>query len=400
MAKILHLTHTDIDADPRILRAIKAGVSSGHQVSAIGVGQSNYEHESPYSSGNPRIINIVRPKYLRRRNKNTSKWDKEGHLEVSQGTTGPVRRMLFLLWLTARFWRMALRIKPEIIHAHDTLVLPIAVFISITLRSKVIYDAHELESDKAGSSRFQQKMIFLLEKISWRWVRALITVSDAIGDWYFAKFGSPRAVIVLNSPMLTSPKGNQQQNSTVRKDINATKDDIICLYLGAFETGRGIERLIEAFSSTNVSAKLVLLGDGSLRPQIQQSISGIGNVHALPPVKHDELVEYISDANYGFSLIQNVSLSDYLCLPNKMFEYLNAGITVICSDFPEMRRVTLDNNFGFVIGESDASLKDALIRISGSPAPQKIPISQIRPFLWETQESKLQALYNSMTKSI
>lgn len=402
MARILHLTHTDIDSDPRILRAIDAGAKAGHKISAIGITQRSETKESIAAGGNPYIVNVARPKFLRRRKAKTSGWDKESRLEVSEGSTGPVRRIVFMLWLVGRFWKISRKVHPEILHAHDTLVLPIAVLISITSRARVIYDAHELESDKAGSSPLQKKLIFWIEKCSWRWVTGLITVSDAIGDWYFEHFGSPRAVIVLNSPMLSSKVQRQDTNhsvSTVRSDIQAKSDDIICLYLGAFERGRGIERLIEAFSAPAVTARLVLLGDGSIRSEILETTEKLRNVDVLPPVKHDELVDYISDANYGFSLIENVSLSDYLCLPNKMFEYLNAGITLICSNFPEMQRVTAEHRFGYVVDENDEDLMALLATLSKSPPPPKIPRAEIQPFTWEAQQVKLQSLYLSVTES-
>ena len=399
MARILHLTHTDIDADPRILRAISAGINDNHQITAIGIAQGKESKESRNSVDNSQIINVVRPNFLRRKVNKSSGWDKDSHLEVSEGTTGPLRRVFFIFWLMGQTWKIARKYQPDIIHAHDTVVLPIAVLLSITLKSKVIYDAHELESDKAGSSALQKKLIFWIEKCSWRWISGLVTVSEAIGDWYFDRFGTPRAVIVLNSPR-TSGKSEINQNnhsmSTVRHDINANSSDVICLYIGAFEKGRGIERLIDAFSSPDISAKLVLLGDGSIRSDINSKIVDIDNVFVLPPVKHDQLVEYIQDANYGFSLIENVSLSDFLCLPNKMFEYLNAGITIICSDFPEMKRVTTDYSFGYVIDETQESLSELLLKITESPLPEKISRNRITPFTWEAQEQKLQALYRTL----
>lgn len=402
MARILHLTHTDIDADPRILRAIYSGVKAKHLISAIGISQTENSNETRTTKEGTRIVNLLRPKYLRRKVNKSSDWDKGSHLEVSEGTTGPLRRILFVFWLLGRTWNIARRFQPDIIHAHDTVVLPIAVLISITFKSKVVYDAHELESDKAGSSKLQKKIIFWIEYLSWSWISALVTVSEAIADWYFDHFGSPRAVVILNSPM-TSGELEINQNSSpkksIREDINASSSDVLCLYIGAFEKGRGIERLIDAFSSPDITAKLVLLGDGSIRSEITSRIIELDNVFALPPVKHHELVDYIKDADYGFSLIENISLSDFLCLPNKMFEYLNAGITIICSDFPEMKRVTTENSFGFVVDETQDALHRLLLTISNSSRPQKISNSRITPFTWESQEIKLQTLYNSICHS-
>ena len=68
--------------------------------------------------------------------------------------------------------------------------------------SKIIYDAHELESDRAGLGKFMGKAVFLVEKIAWRWIDGFITVSPEIMSWYYKKFSNKPGKVILNAPLL------------------------------------------------------------------------------------------------------------------------------------------------------------------------------------------------------
>ena len=72
------------------------------------------------------------------------------------------------------------------------------------------------------------------------------------------------------------------------------------------------------------------------------------NIHLHKKVPHNQVVNLIKSADVGICIIENVSLSDYYCLPNKLFEYSFAGLRVIGSDFPEISNYILSNKLGEV----------------------------------------------------
>lgn len=397
MAKIMHLTHTDVRVDQRILRAMGAGAEVGHDVAALGICRTGAASGSDAGAAGFAISTLHRPTLFRRRATDVDDLPGLHHLEVSHGKTGPVRHVLLFLWLMAKSLQYAKKFKPQIVHAHDMIALPIAVMIRFIFGSKVIYDAHELESAKAGSSRLESKLILTIEKNSWNHIQGFVTVSAAIGDWYQRNLRGPRAVIVLNSPERQADHdgaSGHESSFGVRAQIGASDTDIICIYVGALENGRGVEELIRAFPGAEGAGKLAVLGDGSIRGNLQELALENKNVFILDPVSHRTLVRYIRSADYGFSLIQNISLSDYLCLPNKMFEYLHAGLTLICSDFPEMSKIVKDNRFGHTVASGDRAVSRLLEELLNQPRPQKIEFSRIQSFTWETQKNNLTALYS------
>jgi glycosyltransferase involved in cell wall biosynthesis len=379
---------------------MRAGLASGNKVLALGILQPRLFGESTKLHEELDIRLAVRPKALQRRSLKAEIHAPLSQLEVSRGRTGPLRHLALIIWFTGKAIGLARKAKPDIVHAHDTIALPIAVALRIFFRATVIYDAHELESDKAGGSRLQNRLILAIEKACWPWVGGFITVSQAIGEWYRRKFGAPGAVIVLNTPEVAAPlvmPEDFREESDIRVLMAASEGDLVFTYVGAFEPGRGLEELIAVFSKPEVLSKLAILGDGTIREQLRTLAFEHDNIVVLDPVPHHHLVKFIGGADYGFSMIQNISLSDYLCLPNKMFEYLNAGLTVICSDFPEMARVVNENAFGYAVEESVESIFDLVQTLSREPRPQKIELARIEEFTWRAQALKLQALYVSLS---
>ena len=72
------------------------------------------------------------------------------------------------------------------------------------------------------------------------------------------------------------------------------------------------------------------------------------------------MVSYLEQCDYGLCLIEDVSLSDQLSMPNKLFEYMQAGLPVVASDLPEIASTVRDTGIGILV---DISLDDLEIAI-------------------------------------
>lgn len=395
LISILHITHTDPSIDARILKAAQAGVAGGYSVASVGISNQAKAIERVQVDQGVSIYTLSRPAWLGGIHNKSSPSEEPRPLEISHGRMNPVKGIFLLLWL---FWRvicLANKVRPDCVHVHDAPALPIALVIRLFFRAIIIYDAHELESSKAGGSPFRNRAIFNLEKLCWPYVKGFITVSDAIRDWYTEHFGPPRGYVILNAPKTRQKQLGSEQ--TLRDQLNLSEETKLFVYVGAFERGRALPELISIFSEIGADCHFALIGDGSIRDELLNlSLSG-NNVHIVEPVRHDELVAFLTGADYGFSLIENISLSDYLCLPNKMFEYLNSGITVICSDFPEMSRLVRTHEFGYVVDQENLNaVSELVMKLSKHPRPKTIVSSRIQEFTWQSQANKLRELYSTL----
>lgn len=100
-------------------------------------------------------------------------------------------------------------------------------------------------------------------------------------------------------------------------------------------------------------------------------------------------------ADFGFCLIENVSLSDYYCLPNKLFEYAFSDIRIIASNFPEISRIVRDYDLGECCDLTLEGVKDA-IKTTSSIEYTKSSEKDLYPLSWAAQKEKIICLYKQL----
>ena len=212
--------------------------------------------------------------------------------------------------------------KIIIIHCHDITALPIGYVVKLLFKCKLVYDAHELESETNNVK--YPRIIFLIEKFLWKKIDLFITVSPSILNWYNNKFGYKKnSITILNSPKVKYYIAIDK--NFLRKKLKISKSKLIFIYVGGLQSGRGIYDMLKAFSNPTINSHLVFVGSGILENEIKKFSKKYHNIHILKPVTHDTLVQLISSANVGLSIIEKVSLSDFYCLPNKFFEFALMG---------------------------------------------------------------------------
>jgi len=377
---ILHLTHTDINSDSRILKEMHAlaKVEDLYNVSGIGVSLD----EGASSTDKIEKLNIYSV---------TLKSRKLTFLPTV------VRHIFSLIELTFKMIYKALRLKPNIIHCNDTLVLPLGVIVKLLTGSKLIYDAHELESDRNGLTKTLGKLTLFVEKILWRFIDTLIVVSPSIDTWYNNNIGEIESEVILNSPILEE-KIFSVDKEYLRDHFSIADSSRIFLYIGILGHGRGIDLIIEAFKKSDIKSSLVFLGYGELSNELKELAEEYPNMYVHDAVPHEKVVTIAKSADIGLCLIQNVSLSDYYCLPNKLFEYCFAEIPVLASDFPDISKVVNDYNLGKCTQLDANSIYNAIKEFEAMKELPKICAKDLYNLSWEAQEEKLINLYEKVLK--
>ncbi len=277
------------------------------------------------------------------------------------------RRMEWLRGYTAnlRSWgRQAARAcgPVDIWHAHDLPGLAAVAPVAGAL-VPVVYDSHELFVD-AGTARLlpgpARMLLRAYERHLVSGVAAVLTVNEALAGVIRRRYRPRRIEVLHNCPdrwaLPTEDPG------LLRRAANIPTDAQVILYHGGLGPDRGIEQLIEALGRPGLErAQLVLLGSGEKRDifaAIAREPRLAGRLHVLDPVPPAELLSWVVSADVGGVLIQKSTLNHYLSTPNKLFECLAAGVPVIASDFPMMRRVVVDDPRGPLGAVCDPSRVD------------------------------------------
>jgi glycosyltransferase involved in cell wall biosynthesis len=300
-------------------------------------------------------------------------------------------KYIHLLW---KMYRIARRY--DILHCNDIEALPIGVFTKWLGRSKkVVYDAHEYESEKSGVSGFRKKLLFWFERFFIRHADRVLTVGEQIALEYRRLYNIEKPAVVMNCPVLQERKTN---TSLLREKLNIpAEQELILISQGTLTPDRGINETLDAFMESNrMDMALVFMGYGSLTEKIKQLASERDNIYYMPPVRPEDVVDYTSSADVGLTFIENICLSYYYSLPNKFFEYIHAGLAIISWPSYEMKSIIEEANAGIV---TDDFSKEAIVKVLKSL--DKVKVEQYKKqssklkykFSWQKQEAVLMEVY-------
>jgi glycosyltransferase involved in cell wall biosynthesis len=122
--------------------------------------------------------------------------------------------------------------------------------------------------------------------------------------------------------------------------------------------------------------------------------AGVGKrIHFHGAVPQHELLRFTASADAGLIPYQATCLNNLYCTPNKLFEYIAAGLPIVACDLPELRRVIGDNGIGLIIDagspETFARAIDQLLTDRGKLQDLRERVLAVsRSLNWE-QESKV-----------
>ncbi len=253
-----------------------------------------------------------------------------------------------------RLGRLLRGYRPHVISAHNLPNMEMAFFISRFLfpRPKLIYDSHEFDLYARGvrteKAREKHRRIerFLMRRCAFS-----IMVNDSIADEVQKIHGlKERPVVIRSTPYRWELDEGiiTERRQELLREFAPLGVSFLAMFHGGLSSGNGIEAGIRAVAKIP-SAALVLMGRSD--PEYRESLVRIAEecgaadrLRFLPPVPVNEIWQYAGAADVGIMPIENLCLSYYYTLPNKLFENIQSLTPVICSDLPEMSRIV--NRYG------------------------------------------------------
>jgi len=239
--------------------------------------------------------------------------------------------------------------KASIIFAEDIYTLPFAVIFGKLKRAKIFYDSRELYGHLAGLKGKKVKQGFwrIVEKLFIKKVDHIITTGKLDSDFLIKKYNIDNPILLRNLPRYYKPK----QEHDLRSLFKINNNQKILLYQGVIHKGRGLRPTYQALKELQ-NCMLVIIGDGELEDYYRNLAKEMGineKVIFLGKVDQDEILSYTKTADIGLSIIENMSLSYYYALPNKLFEYIMVEVPVIVSNLPQMKEIVEKYEVGKVV---------------------------------------------------
>ncbi|MGE0568912.1 MAG: glycosyltransferase [Bacteroidia bacterium] len=258
--------------------------------------------------------------------------------------TGPLFYFFFNFRL---FFYLLFKRKPELLLANDLDTLLPNYLISRIKKVPLIYDSHELfcEVPELANSKFKKNIWQNLEKWIVPKLRYNITVNKSIATILEKSYNVPFSVV------RNIPDYKLSLSKKSRQDLGISNDRPMLIYQGAgINIDRGVEEMIDAMKYLP-EMDFYIIGSGDIWDKLKMQIieSGITNVKMLDKMPKEQLVHYTLNADLGLTLDKDSNLNYKNSLPNKIFDYIHAGIPVLSSKLHELEAIIKRYDIGDLI---------------------------------------------------
>ena len=311
--------------------------------------------------------------------------------------TNRIQRMV-LSSLTV--FQRALREQADIYHFHDPELIPAGILLKVLTRKRVIYDVHEdLAKDimsKDWIPRQLRKPISWatrkLERLGSRFFDAIVAATDDIANNFK---NHRRSVAIRNYPALNFP------------DLPPRKDDerFTMIYVGLLSPERGITEIVRALEYLEApeSVRLILCGEFS-PPSYEKSLRSLAvsdRVEFVGWVNPMEARQKMGQVDVGL-VCYHPEENHMKAMPNKLFEYMIAGVAVLSSDFPLWKEIVEGNRCGMTVNPlNPRDIAAALSYLRSNPGLRlEMGIngkkSVLEKYNWDNEAKKLLNLYQDL----
>jgi len=296
-------------------------------------------------------------------------------------------------------------IPADIYHAHDVSGLFPCYIAALLRRKPLILDAHELPLNAMSiqSSWLLKLLPFLITGIMPRCAK-VITVSSPIAQEIRKRYHRQEISVIRNVPAYQPGL----KSNRLRQYLGLNPRTRIALFQGYLKNDRGLENLIKSAQFLEKDIVIVIMGKafGVILTQLEALIEYEGvadRVKIIPPVPYEELLEWTASADIGLILYRpDVSKNIQLCLPNKFFEYLMAGLPVLTSQLDAVADIVKTYGVGQVVSsitpeEIGKAINDMAANCTAYEQMRlnALEVAQ-NELCWEKEKQRLLELYHEI----
>ena len=306
---------------------------------------------------------------------------------------------LFYFFFNLRLFVFLIFVKTDVLLANDLDTLPANYLASKIKKIPLVYDSHEYftEVPELINRKWVRGFWLGIEAFIFPRLKKVYTVSASIAQAYEKKYKIPVKVI-RNLPLSQLPDSGPF-------NIKGIQNREIILYQGTLNKGRGLELAIQSMRFIE-GAVFLIAGDGPEREALEQLIQSqqlTDKVIFAGRLSPGKLRGVTRQASVGISLEENIGLNYFYALPNKLFDYILAGVPVLVSPFPEMEKIVLEYGVGEILDSFDekhlAQKFNEMLCDREKRAIWKINLNRAaKELCWEQEEKLLKDFFKPFKK--
>jgi glycosyltransferase involved in cell wall biosynthesis len=368
MARIILSVINDLSTDQRVHRVASTLTQKGEDVTLVGrLLPGSMSLTRPYRTHRMRLLFRKSPLFYAEYN---------------------LRLFLFLLFS-----------RVDILVSNDLDTLLANWLVSVIRRKKLVYDTHEYFTGmpEVQDRKIVQMVWRSIERLIFPKLRFLYTVNKSIAQLYANEYGKT-LLVVRNVPITL-----HREQWPTRTDLGLPSDKKIVLLQGAgINMHRGAEEAIAAMQYLDNSI-LLIVGGGDVYEDLKQLVVKLNledKIVFKPKMPYEQLMGYTRVADIGLSLDKDTNINYRYSLPNKLFDYIQAGIPVLCSNLVEVAGIVNQYQIGLVaMNHEPAYLAQKMKEMLQDEAQKTWRINlhtAASELCWEKEETVLWDLYKTV----
>jgi glycogen synthase len=398
------ISMTGVSGEPRVLRQAEALTAEGWRVVVCGFdGRSERPRSwhfvrmptrTPFSSRDHNTANSLHNTALRL---------------VQFGRGSPLFRFAAhwahstnVLWYhirreLVRVAKETPELKADLVIAHDYHTSDMGYEVARVFNAQFSIDVHEYAREQYSNDpewvKKEQPVIVAVQDHYLRRADLITVVCAGIGELLAKETSLKRAPVTIRNVPFNQPQTFRPTGSRIR-----------VLYHGDLSRHRYIHDLVKSMASWRSDFDLVLRGSGDVAyiADLKRSVSAMGldnRVFFEPPVPFNQIIPAANSADIGLFSYEAYSPQIRLALPNKLFEYIMAGLAVCITKLDEAGRVVQHYNVGKLIPQhSPASIAETInsFTVGEIDEYKKASLKAAEELNWDAEKQKLLSAYQSL----
>jgi glycosyltransferase involved in cell wall biosynthesis len=313
------------------------------------------------------------------------------------------RGFLFYKFFNIRLFLYLVFHNYDLLVSNDLDTLLPNFLVSKIKRLPLVYDSHEYFTGvpELNNRPFVKWIWKRIERFAFPQLKNVMTVSESIASIYLKEYNI-RPQVIRNF----SKKADHISRYT-HDELDIPENYLVLIIQGTgINIDKGAEELIEAISITDGIALLVV-GSGDVVTELKQKVSflNIGyKVRFIQSVPWEIMMKYTKSADVGMCIEKDTNLNYRYSLPNKLFDYIVAGIPVIASNLPETSKILTEHGCGIMLDEVNpekiSTLLTGLLNNKDKlDELRKKSIEASQKLNWETESQKVLEFYKDVIRT-